>query len=271
VKSRAIHLALGLIVGLAVTILGVPTGASPAVAGSVNCSDFGSQAAAQRWYINHGGPQSDPAGLDTDHDGVACESNPCPCSSDQGGGGGGTPGHTGGGGSDVGQIHAGPGRGLWSYKDKAADAQSAVNVKKTSLDIRKKGYYRVRVYGGDFAKDRTDLVRIYFDTRRTRSTPEFAVTWYAGDNPAAKTGTVYFEKTTSWRDGKSAKCKGIQHSADYRRNVMTVSVPRKCLSKPSSVRWSGFTGRITRAKKNSIYGVFDDFPHVRAFPAKWVA
>ncbi len=54
-----------------------------------NCSDFGSQASAQQYFLNHGGPSSDPDGLDSDGDGVACESNPCPCSTSQGGGGGG--------------------------------------------------------------------------------------------------------------------------------------------------------------------------------------
>lgn len=59
----------------------------------VNCSDFGSQASAQQYFLNHGGPSSDPDGLDSDGDGVACESNPCPCttSTTPGGGGGTTP------------------------------------------------------------------------------------------------------------------------------------------------------------------------------------
>src|SRR4051794_27186431 len=57
-------------------------------AGDVNCSDFANQAAAQSYFIQHGGPNSDPAGLDADNDGVACESLPCPCSSATGGGGG---------------------------------------------------------------------------------------------------------------------------------------------------------------------------------------
>ena len=42
-----------------------------------DCSDFSSQAAAQHWFDSHG--PGDPAGLDGDGDGVACESNPCPC------------------------------------------------------------------------------------------------------------------------------------------------------------------------------------------------
>ncbi|GAB2768286.1 hypothetical protein GCM10027020_21520 [Nocardioides salsibiostraticola] len=51
-----------------------------------DCGDFDTQAAAQRFYLDQGGPKSDPHRLDADGDGVACESNPCPCSTDQGGG-----------------------------------------------------------------------------------------------------------------------------------------------------------------------------------------
>ena len=54
--------------------------ASPSAARDVNCSDFSNQASAQAWFVAHGGPAQDPAGLDADHDGVACESLPCPCS-----------------------------------------------------------------------------------------------------------------------------------------------------------------------------------------------
>jgi hypothetical protein len=43
----------------------------------VNCSDFSTHAAAQRWFEQHGGSASnDVAGLDGDDDGVACESLP---------------------------------------------------------------------------------------------------------------------------------------------------------------------------------------------------
>ncbi len=43
----------------------------------VNCSDFSSHAAAQRWFEAHGGSAgNDVAGLDGDHDGIACESLP---------------------------------------------------------------------------------------------------------------------------------------------------------------------------------------------------
>jgi len=44
-----------------------------------DCSDFATQRAAQVFFLEHGGPQHDPHRLDGDHDGVACEDNPCPC------------------------------------------------------------------------------------------------------------------------------------------------------------------------------------------------
>jgi endonuclease YncB( thermonuclease family) len=45
-----------------------------------DCSDFSTQAAAQELFLSAGGPASDPYRLDGDGDGIACESNPCPCS-----------------------------------------------------------------------------------------------------------------------------------------------------------------------------------------------
>jgi beta-lactam-binding protein with PASTA domain len=41
--------------------------------GDVDCSDFATQADAQRYFEAHGGPAQDPAMLDGDRDGLACE------------------------------------------------------------------------------------------------------------------------------------------------------------------------------------------------------
>jgi hypothetical protein len=40
-----------------------------------DCSDFPTQAKAQRFFKKHN-PRRDPHGLDADNDGIACESNP---------------------------------------------------------------------------------------------------------------------------------------------------------------------------------------------------
>ena len=75
-RSRALFAmpVLALVAG----ILSVLTMA-PAQAYDRDCGDFPSQAAAQRFFLAHGGPYSDPHGLDAEGDGIACESNPCPC------------------------------------------------------------------------------------------------------------------------------------------------------------------------------------------------
>lgn len=39
----------------------------------VDCSDFQSAAAAQRYFLASGGPLNDPHNLDGDRDGIACE------------------------------------------------------------------------------------------------------------------------------------------------------------------------------------------------------
>ena len=74
--------ALSAISVIAVSVL-VPTGAGAAPvahAADRNCTDFDNQADAQRYFLNNGGPNSDPDELDSDGDGVACETLPCPCS-----------------------------------------------------------------------------------------------------------------------------------------------------------------------------------------------
>lgn len=69
-----------LTVGLSAASADEGTSSSAAMKRDRDCGDFSNQAAAQRYFISIGGPNSDPDGLDADGDGVACESLPCPCS-----------------------------------------------------------------------------------------------------------------------------------------------------------------------------------------------
>ncbi len=54
---------------------------SHAAARDYDCSDFGTQAEAEEYLL-----PGDPYNLDADGDGIACEDNPCPCSTSSGGG-----------------------------------------------------------------------------------------------------------------------------------------------------------------------------------------
>lgn len=79
----------------AVSLAGLSLAGPARAVADRDCGDFDAQAQAQRFFVEQGGPRSDPHVLDGDGDGTACESLPCPCSS----GGGGT-GGTGGAGGD---------------------------------------------------------------------------------------------------------------------------------------------------------------------------
>ena len=61
--------------------------AAPAGAADRDCSDFANQRAAQNFFLAKGGPRQDPDHLDSDGDGTACETLPCPCRYGNGGGG----------------------------------------------------------------------------------------------------------------------------------------------------------------------------------------
>lgn len=57
-------------------LMSLPVSDAPAHSIDLDCSDFGSQAAAQEHRDHHAG---DPDRLDDDEDGTACEELPCPC------------------------------------------------------------------------------------------------------------------------------------------------------------------------------------------------
>lgn len=63
--------------GSATAAQGAPTSAQPSLARFYDrdCSDFATQAQAQRFYKRHN-PRRDPHRLDADRDGIACESLP---------------------------------------------------------------------------------------------------------------------------------------------------------------------------------------------------
>ncbi|HKQ96284.1 MAG TPA: excalibur calcium-binding domain-containing protein, partial [Candidatus Polarisedimenticolia bacterium] len=71
---------------LAAVLAAIPLALTPsasaatAAAADLDCADFATQASAQSYFLSRGGPANDPDRLDSDGDGIACETNPCPCS-----------------------------------------------------------------------------------------------------------------------------------------------------------------------------------------------
>lgn len=79
------------VLALIVAVAAAALSPAPAAARDFDCGHFATQAAAQDYFIALGGPAQDPDRLDGDHDGIACESLPCPCNATSTPSGGGTP------------------------------------------------------------------------------------------------------------------------------------------------------------------------------------
>ena len=79
------------VLALIVAVAAAAFSPAPAPARDFDCGHFATQAAAQDYFIALGGPAQDPDRLDGDHDGIACESLPCPCNTTNTPSGGGTP------------------------------------------------------------------------------------------------------------------------------------------------------------------------------------
>jgi endonuclease YncB( thermonuclease family) len=71
--------ALGVFVALVLAVVAAGGPGATRAAADRNCDDFQSQAQAQHYFEQRGGPAEDPDGLDADGNGIACESLPCPC------------------------------------------------------------------------------------------------------------------------------------------------------------------------------------------------
>lgn len=169
---------------------------------------------------------------------------------------------------------------VWGYDDASGDQRAEVDVIRTELDINVQGYYRVRVYGEDFVKNKTDLVGIWFDSDKDAGRPNYYVVWYLGKNPTPRqVGHMHLKRMHSWFSGPvpNVRCSGMRHQVNYAKDVITVMVPRRCLGYPGEVRWAGQLYWIKRwedtdpdAPGISVYGPHDYFPTLRAW-SPWVA
>ena len=160
---------------------------------------------------------------------------------------------------------------VWGYDDPPRDGRKTVDVLRTQLDMNVDGHYRIRVYGRDFIKNKTDIVRIYFDTDRSDWGPEFRLSWYFGRNPARPAGHMSLRTIEYWDQRVDSKtpCPGMKHQVNYARDVITVVIARRCVGYPKALRWAGFVAWIYDydADAHSFHSHQDQFPASRVFSA----
>ncbi|PVG80764.1 hypothetical protein DDE18_21165 [Nocardioides gansuensis] len=136
--------ALGTVAALFAIMAALLTTTTPAQAlVDRDCGDFATQAAAQAFF-NAAGP-GDPHRLDSEGDGIACESNPCPCST----GGGQQPPPSTGGDSTGGSGSAGGSGGQAVVKRNVGNVVKVTDGDTLKVRIRGVGIRDVRLIGID--------------------------------------------------------------------------------------------------------------------------
>jgi hypothetical protein len=159
----------------------------------------------------------------------------------------------------------------WYYEDKPDSPRGPINVEHTELDITA-SKFRVRVYGREFIKNRTDLVAIYFDTSRSNHGPEYRYQAIIGKLPNGRRSGQVLGRLDSWElSGKSVQCGGMKVKTNFAQDVIAITMPKRCLGKPDEIRWAGYVGEVSRIGNNSYYGSWDDFPAERTLPRFWAS
>lgn len=133
VRTVASLLATTLVAALVAAVLGLVGGSPASATTDRDCSDFDTQAQAQSFFLNNS-PSTDPHRLDSDGDRIACETLPCPCSTNTGGGKGG----------DTGTVLRQPGRVVHVVDGDTIDVRLASNgvvkrVRMIGIDTPERG------------------------------------------------------------------------------------------------------------------------------------
>ncbi len=150
------------------------------------------------------------------------------------------------------------------FGDQRGDSVHGIDIKSTTFDTKTPGYLRFRVFGYEFVQGRLNSVRLYIDTKPRDAGPDFRIAWGLPNdgvwqNPSSPMydGNDYKASllgVDSWDSpGRRRECVGIRLSVDYRSDVVTVAIPKRCLGHPSRLRWAFETERVTRTEPDGTY------------------
>ena len=155
---------------------------------------------------------------------------------------------------------------VWYYEDKPDSPGAFVDVRDTSLDTKLPGVFRVRVRGYEFLKGQTHILRLYFDTDRANSGPEFSYYISLSKYPGTSGPRAVLSRVDTWEQGGTGLgCRNARWAVNYDTDIITVKMPRACLGNAKKIRWAGWVGHVKRTDGKSVYGRFDDFPSRAAF------
>ena len=173
---------------------------------------------------------------------------------------------------------------LWGANDVRGDSAFGSDIKRTTLDVRKAGFYRIKIFGYHFTRVGLNVAIAYLDTRRANPGPEYEVewglpgdgVWDSPDDPIYD-GNDFKEpllRVDTWDDPDFtiAPCAGLQLARNLSTDVVTFLIPRACVGRPAQVRWNVETQRIISTHPDGSYDYYaDGAPRWHGRTRRWVA
>ncbi len=174
---------------------------------------------------------------------------------------------------------------LWGANDPRGDSAFGIDIKRTTLDVRKAGFYRIKIFGYQFTRTRLNVAIAYLDTNRANPGPEYEVEWdLPGDGVWDTPDDPIYDgnafKSQVWRvdtwddpDFTIARCARLQVARNLSTDVVTFLIPRACVGRPARVRWNVETRRVISTQPDgSSYDSYDDgAPRLHGLTRRWVA
>jgi hypothetical protein len=140
----------------------------------------------------------------------------------------------------------------------------------TTLSLGTPGYFIVRIHGYELTRKRLNDVEVFFDVNKADPGPEYRFAdWLTADHDGHSERFV--AKVDTWNDpGSLVSCPKWATSVDYAHNVVTSTIPRRCIGSPAHVRWNTETWHFARYDPDgSVHGFVDGVQGYQEFAGFW--
>jgi hypothetical protein len=176
----------------------------------------------------------------------------------------------------------------WSTpKDSRQDSVYGINIKRSTLDVRKAGYYRIKILGYKFVRNHLSVATVHLDTVRHNPGPEYLVAWglpydgmfnfpfdghWDGNDYRSTLQRVdtWFDQNINYLRGPAqastrVSCPRMRLSKNLEKGVVTFLIPRRCVGRPGKVRWNVETWRVNWDSNEAYEADIDAAPGIRMF------
>jgi hypothetical protein len=150
-----------------------------------------------------------------------------------------------------------------------SDGSFGARTNYSTLSWGTPGHFIIKIYGYELTRNRLNDIEVYFDVNKANHGPEYRFAdWLTADHDGYSQRFV--RKIDTWNDdGQAVSCPKWTTHVNYASDIITLSIPRRCVGDPVQVRWNTETWHFTQY--NPVRGYPDgDWAYQEFEPGYWV-